>query len=97
MSEGRDTPKAGEHYRHFKGNIYEIVCIAKNSETLEDIVVYCDIIDSSKVWTRCLENFMDSLKNPIAKPEFVGYRFTKISGPKQIIANANYDSTIRKI
>lgn len=27
-------------YRHFKGNIYEVVGIAKHSETLEDYVVY---------------------------------------------------------
>ena len=32
--------KAGDKYKHFKGKIVEIVCIAKDSETLEDIVIY---------------------------------------------------------
>ena len=32
--------KIGKIYRHFKGNLYKVVCIAKHSETLEDMVVY---------------------------------------------------------
>ena len=31
-------PKKGEIYRHFKGNLYEIVLIARDSETLEEKV-----------------------------------------------------------
>jgi len=27
-------------YRHFKGNEYEVIALAKHSETLEDMVVY---------------------------------------------------------
>jgi hypothetical protein len=27
-------------YRHYKGNLYEVVGFAKHSETLEDMVVY---------------------------------------------------------
>ena len=30
----------GKYYRHFKGNVYRVLHIAKHSETLEDIVVY---------------------------------------------------------
>ena len=29
-----------QYYRHFKGNIYKVLHIAKHSETLENIVVY---------------------------------------------------------
>ncbi|MBQ2246128.1 MAG: DUF1653 domain-containing protein, partial [Selenomonadales bacterium] len=31
--------KAGR-YRHFKGKEYEVITVAKDSETLEDMVVY---------------------------------------------------------
>ena len=35
-----DTPKVGAFYTHFKGKEYIIIAIAKDSETLEDIIVY---------------------------------------------------------
>ena len=39
-------------YRHFKGNEYEVVSIAKHSETLEEMVVYKDLKNGGKVWVR---------------------------------------------
>ncbi len=39
-------------YRHFKGNEYEVVAIAKNSETLEDMVVYRALYDRQQLWVR---------------------------------------------
>ncbi len=39
-------------YQHFKGNRYEVLCIAKNSEDLSDMVVYRDVTDSNKIWVR---------------------------------------------
>lgn len=37
-------------HRHYKGNLYHVICVAKHSETLEDLVVYRDVIDEEKVW-----------------------------------------------
>jgi hypothetical protein len=42
----------GGIYRHYKGNVYKIICIAKSSETLEELVVYKDMHDQTKVWAR---------------------------------------------
>ena len=39
-------------YRHFKGNEYEVLCIAKSSETLEDMVVYRALYGENGVWVR---------------------------------------------
>lgn len=39
-------------YRHYKGNIYKVLCVAKHSETLEDMVIYQDTTDESKIWAR---------------------------------------------
>lgn len=39
-------------YRHFKGNEYEVVAIAKNSETLEEMVVYRALYGERELWVR---------------------------------------------
>ncbi len=39
-------------YRHFKGNEYEVVGIAKHSETLEDYVVYRALYGEGGLWVR---------------------------------------------
>ena len=41
-----------QYYRHFKGNIYRILHIAKHSETLEDMVVYQAMYGERGVWVR---------------------------------------------
>lgn len=39
-------------YRHFKGNEYELLCLAKHSETREDMVVYRALYGERGVWVR---------------------------------------------
>ena len=39
-------------YRHFKGNEYEVIGIAKHSETLEEMVVYCALYGENGYWVR---------------------------------------------
>lgn len=41
----------GKKYRHYKGNLYEIIAIAKHSETLEDMIVYKSI-KNEDTWAR---------------------------------------------
>ena len=42
-------------YRHYKGGMYVVLYQAKHSETMEDLVVYQDAIDASKIWARPAE------------------------------------------
>ena len=42
----------GKYYRHFKGNVYRVLHIAKNSETLEDMVVYQAMYGEGGIWVR---------------------------------------------
>lgn len=46
-----DTVKLGT-YRHFKGNEYEVIALAKHSETLEEMVVYRALYGEGGVWVR---------------------------------------------
>ena len=39
-------------YRHFKGNEYEVIGIAKHSETLEPMVVYKALYGEGEIWVR---------------------------------------------
>ena len=41
-------------YRHFKGNEYEVLFTAKNSETLEEMVVYRALYGEKDIWVRPL-------------------------------------------
>lgn len=41
-------------YQHFKGNKYELLYIAKHSETLESMVVYRALYGERDIWVRPL-------------------------------------------
>ena len=51
-------------YRHFKGNEYNVIAVAKHSETLEDMVVYEALYDNkvSKIWVRPLKMFLETIE-----------------------------------
>lgn len=53
MLKGKNMIKMGK-YRHFKGGEYEVIGIAKNSETLEETVVYKALYDNGGLWVRPL-------------------------------------------
>lgn len=39
-------------YRHFKGNEYEVLFLARHSETLETLVVYRALYGEGGIWVR---------------------------------------------
>ena len=39
-------------YRHFKGNEYEVIAVARHSETLEEMVVYRALYGEHGLWVR---------------------------------------------
>ncbi len=39
-------------YRHFKGNEYMVLYIARHSETMEDMVVYQPLYGDMGIWVR---------------------------------------------
>ena len=65
------TVKPGR-YRHFKGNEYEVIGIAKHSETLEPIVVYRALYgDTDQLWVRPAAMFQEEIeKDGVRMPRF---------------------------
>lgn len=51
-------------YRHYKGGEYEVLGVAKHSETLEDYVVYKTLYsnDVSDLWVRPLMMFTEKIE-----------------------------------
>ena len=61
-------------YRHFKGNEYEVLGVAKHSETLEEMVVYRALYGEHGLWVRPA-----SMWNETVERDGKTYRrFTKI-------------------
>ena len=49
-------------YCHFKGNVYRLVGIAKDSETLEEMVVYQAMYGEGQLWVRPKEMFFGEVE-----------------------------------
>ena len=59
--------KIGGVYEHVKtGTRYKLLAVARDSKTLEDVVVYEALYDNnvSKVWARPKESFIGEAMNP---------------------------------
>lgn len=69
--------KENQIYRHFKGTIHKIICVAKDSETLNEVVVYTHEEDN-EIWVRPLEMFLSEVDHEKYPDIEQKYRFELI-------------------
>ena len=61
-------------YRHFKGNYYEVIAVARHSETKEQLVVYRALYGERGIWVRPLAMWDETVEvdgNPVKRFEKV--------------------------
>lgn len=64
-------PAAPGRYRHYKGGEYELVGVARHSETLEPLVVYRPLYNATGLWVRPHAMFFeDVVVDGVRRPRF---------------------------
>ena len=75
----RPNPKPQEIYRHFKGNVYQIITIARHSETKMKMVVYQQLYAPYEVYVRPLDMFMSKIDTNKYPNEKQIFRFERLA------------------
>ncbi|MCR5202226.1 MAG: DUF1653 domain-containing protein [Lachnospiraceae bacterium] len=80
----------GRFYRHFKGKIYQVKCVARDCETQEEKVVYQAMYPPFGTWIRSMEEFLSPIPEKYAGSDefpymnqiyrFVEVKFDKAAG-----------------
>ncbi len=58
-------------FRHFKGTLYEVLIIAKDTETEEPVVIYQDVQKRGIIWARPASMWFDEVLEGVKRFERV--------------------------
>ena len=77
-----ETPLKPGIYRHFKGGLYQVLHVARHSETQEAYVVYRALYGARGLWVRPLAMFMERIeRDGVVLPRFAWVEAINMPAP----------------
>ena len=70
-------------YQHYKGNLYQVIGVARHEETHEPLAVYQKLYDDYALWVRPLDVFLETVTvNGTTVPRFAFVKEHLLTPPK---------------